>query len=359
MFAMHQRQVALFLIGLVGAIGAQAQGGGAAPSATGSSAPATAQRPVRPVGIINFYGLRQLSADQLRSVMTLKVGDSVTLGDHSFYPVLKQELMGVPGVLGVTPAVICCDDNRAILYVGIEEENAPTMHFRTEPTGSSRLPPDALQTVAEFDQLMMKGVLSGHAEEDDSEGHALLHDAAARPVEDRLITIAQNDLTLLRQVLRDSADPEHRAVAALLLGYASDMQSVVPDLVYAMSDSSGGVRNNAIRALLVFSSATKVKAPRVPYEPFIALLDSPVWTDRNKASGALLQMVRNRDPELLKMLRQHALPSLLEMAHWSSRGHAFAAFVILGVVAGVSDNDIYSDWSRNDLEPVIKAALGR
>ena len=128
--------------------------------------------------------------------------------------------------------------------------------FRRAPTGSIRLPPNVLQVVNEFNQFMSQAVLNGHAEEDDSEGHTLLLDAAARPVEDRLIAIANDRLRLLRRVLHESADSRHRALAAQLLGYSKDLQSVVPDLVYAISDSSDEVRNNWMRALWVFKMAT-------------------------------------------------------------------------------------------------------
>jgi hypothetical protein len=43
-----------------------------------------------------------------------------------------------------------------------------------------------------------------------------------------------------------------RALAAQVLGYVSDKQAVVGDLVQAMSDPFDDVRNNAMRALLVF-----------------------------------------------------------------------------------------------------------
>jgi hypothetical protein len=314
--------------------------------------------PVRPIGIIDFYGLHQLPAEQLRSKLTFKVGDSINIGDRSFFEASKQRLMTVPGVAGAEVGVVCCTDDLPVVFVGIEEMNAPVMKFRPAPTGSIRLPPDALRTGSEFFQLWMKAVLSGHADEDDSEGHALLLDAAARPTEDRLIAIANHDLPLLRKVLHDSADSEHRAVAAQLLGYAKDLQSVVPDLVYAMSDPADGVRNNAMRALMVFTSATKVKPPRVPYQPFIALLNSPVWTDRNKSSFALKEMASARDPTLLIMLRERALTSLVEMARWTDRGHAYPAFWILGYIAGLDDKDIADDWQRNR-ERVIAAALGR
>jgi HEAT repeats len=353
MFRGPRNAVTLFLLLTIGVVSARAQ------PTTGPVDLPTDPGPRRPIGIIDFYGMHQLTAEQLRNELTFKVGDSISIDDLSFFEASKQRLMMVPGVARAHVNVVCCTDGRPVVFVGIEEKNAPAMLFSPAPTGSIRLPPEVLRIGAEFDQLVRKAVLSGHAEEDDSEGHMLLIDAAARPTEDRLIAIAHNDLRLLRRVLRDSADSEHRALAAQLLGYAKDLQSAVPDLVYAMSDSSDGVRNNAMRALSVFTRATKVKPPRVPYEPFIALLNSPAWTDRNKSSFALMQMASRRDPALLRMLREQALPSLVEMARWSDRGHAAAAFWILGNVAGLDDKDIAEDWDRNDRERVIEVALGR
>jgi hypothetical protein len=337
----------LSLIGLIAASCARAQ-----PPTNPSSAPKAAL----PIGSIDFYGLRRLTAEQLRSSVTFKVGDPITPGDRSFTAASQQRLMRVPGVLRVHFDVICCTDGLPAVFVGIEEDNASVMHFRPAPSGSIRLPPDVVQTGSEFYQAMMKAVLSGHAQEDDSQGHALLDTAAARPVEDRMIAIARRDLTLLREVLRESGDPGQRALAAQLLGYASDLQAVVPDLVYGMSDSDGDVRNNAMRALMVFTMARKVKAPKVPYRPFIALLNSPVWTDLNKSSAALMRMARARDPALLSVLRGQALPSLVEMARWNDRGHAEAAFWILGDIGGLDEQVIQSYWNRNLREPVIRAA---
>jgi len=314
---------------------------------------------VRPIGIIDFYGLRRLTAEQLRNALTFKVGDLITFGDVSFFEASKQRLMMVSGVARASIEMVCCADGRPVVFVGIEEKNAPVMQFRPAPTGSSRLPPEVLRAGTEFNQLVMNSVFSGHAEEDDSEGHLLLLDAAARPTDDRLIVIANNDLSLLRKVLHDSADSEHRALAAQLLGYTKDMQSVVPDLVYAMSDSSDLVRNNAMRALVVFTMATKVKPPRVPYQPFVVLLNSPVWTDRNKSSEALMQLVGTHDPSLLTMLREQALPSLVEMARWGDRDHAGAAFWILGIVAGLDDKVIIDDWNKDNRDRVIERALGK
>jgi len=312
--------------------------------------------PVRPIGIIDFYGSHRLTTEQLRNELTFKVGDSVTLGDLSFFGPSEQRLMKVPGVSRARVQVVCCNNDRSVVFVGIEEGNAPALQFRPAPTGSVRLPSDVLQVGADFEQLWDKEVTSGQAEEDDSEGHMLFLDAAARPTEDRLIAVAKIDLPLIRKVLHDSANPEHRALAAQLLGYAKNMQSVVPDLVYAMSDPAESVRNNAMRALAVFKSATKVKPPQVPYGPFIALLNSPIWTDRNKSSIALMQMASTRDAVLLTMLRSQALPSLVEMARWNDREHAYFAFRILGYLSGLSDGDIDAS-EGNNRELVIERAL--
>ena len=126
-----------------------------------------------------------------------------------------------------------------------------------------------------------------------------------------------------------------------------------------MNDASAAVRNNAMRALLVFADmlpGTSRSVPRVPAQPFIELLNSPVWSDRNKASGALMAMSADRDPELLAALRERGLASLIEMARWKSEGHALPAFFILCRIAGYSDEAAYDLWERGDRDAVIDAA---
>jgi hypothetical protein len=152
-------------------------------------------------------------------------------------------------------------------------------------------------------------------------------------------------------------------LAAQVLGYAADKAAVVDDLVYGMSDPSEDVRNNAMRALLVIAEmapGTGRPVPRIPPQPFIALLNSPVWSDRNKASGALMALTSNRDPQLLEALRQpEAITALAEMARWKSEGHAKAAFFILGRIAAYADDVTLKLWGRGEREVVINAAVAR
>jgi hypothetical protein len=310
------------------------------------------------IGIIDFYGLRHVSESQAREALKIlegeKVPDSVTEAEH--------RLAALPGVLSARVSRTCCDGGRAILYVGIEEQGSPVLRFRSAPQGSIRLPDDVVQVGDDFDKTALQAIQRGDAGEDDSKGHALMHDPTARAIQERFITCAARDLSRLRDVLRHSDNGKHRALAAQVLGYAVDKRAVVGDLVYAMKDSSDEVRNNSMRALWVMAKLAS-RSPelkiRVPTKPFIRLLNSPVWSDRNKSSLALMELSDNRDPALLISLQRQALRSLIEMARWKSDGHAAAAFWLLGRITGSSEDRIQTMWSHGDREAVIDAALKR
>ena len=92
----------------------------------------------------------------------------------------------------------------------------------------------------------------------------------------------------------------------------------------------------------------------MPAAPFVDLLNSIDWPDRNKSSAALLQLTEGRDPALLNDLRSRALDSLIEMARWKSPGHAYMPFFILGRVAGMSEDAIAAAWERRDPEALIR-----
>jgi hypothetical protein len=315
------------------------------------------------IGIIDFYGLSRLAGADLRQALTFKEGDAITVGQRpAFLADSERRLLMVPGVSRAQTNLVCCDDGRVIVYVGIQEDGAPAMRFRVAPGGTARLPGEIVQASDDFAKAGAGALQHGNFAEDHSEGHALSHDPALRAVQERFIGYARRDLATLREVLRDSSHSSQRALAALVLGYVTDKQAVVDDLVHAMSDPVEAVRNNAMRALWVFAQQASTAgrpAPKVPYEPFIALLNSPVWTDRNKASLALAALSGHRDAALLQQLQREAVAPLAEMARWTSAGHALAAFIILGRIAGYSDEAAQGAWDGGEREAVISAALKR
>ena len=222
------------------------------------------------------------------------------------------------------------------------------------------MPPDIVTAGEQFSEALMAAVQRGDAGEDRTKGHSLMHDPATRAVQERFVEFARRDLPLLRRVLRHASDRAHRALAAQVLGYAADKQSVVGDLVRAMSDPADEVRNNAMRALAVFAEAVpdaKTATPRIPAAPFVAFLDSPVWSDRNKAALTLVTLSAHRDRGVLREIRESALVPLAEMARWKSSGHAEPAFMILARVAGYSDEEATALWDQGHREVVIQAAM--
>jgi hypothetical protein len=155
-------------------------------------------------------------------------------------------------------------------------------------------------------------------------------------------------------------DAQQRALAAQVLAYVTDKRGVISDLADAMRDPDEDVRNNATRALWViadFARRTPSAHVQMPFEPFVDLLNSLIWSDRNKSSLALMEISADRDPALLGILRTKAVPSLVEMARWKSRGHALAAVLLLGRVAGVPEADLQAAVARGDHAAAIEAAL--
>jgi HEAT repeats len=316
------------------------------------------------IGIIDFYGLGHVSVADVRHALTFKEGDTVAIdgGRPAVLGESEKRLSTLPRVAQATITLVCCDAGSAIVFVGIQQEGAQVLRFRPAPTGAARLTADVVEAGNRFSTAFMAAVQRGDAGEDDSHGHALAHDPATRRVQELFIGYAARDLPLLREVLRESGDTAHRALAAQVLGYAADKQSVVGDLVQAMTDPSEDVRNNAMRTLMVFAASSPGhggQALRVPHAPFVSLLNSPVWSDRNKASGALLALSADRHPELIARLSTDAIRPLAEMARWKSAGHAFAPFMILGRIAGYPDDVTQAAWDRGEREGIIRAAVDR
>ena len=326
---------------------------------------AVAQSPGTPleVGIIDLYGLNRVSAQQVRQALTISVGEKIGMGDPPPPTLVKSErrLMLLPNVTAAHISRVCCDNGHIILFVGIQEHGAPTLKFRDPPTGTAELKPDVIEAAQRAQQAVITAIQHGHVAEDDSQGHALSKDDNdLRAAQERFVSYANRDTDNLRQVLRSSSNENQRAVAAQVLAYADNKQSVVDDLIYATTDSDSDVRNNAVRALGVMSSTVASPghpAIHIPPGPFVAYLKSFTWTDRNKALFALMGLTAQRDPKLLAALHKQAMGPLVEMARWQSSGHAIPAFIILERIAGLSDAVGASAWGRGDRESVIKAAI--
>jgi hypothetical protein len=316
--------------------------------------PAFAQGPE--IGVIEIYGLRKLPEARLRQALGVKEGDPLprSKGDA------EEALEKLPGVVRARLEAACCEDGKAILYVGIEEPGAPRFEFREPPKEAVLLPEEIHDTYVRFLAALGEAVRSGETEEDLTEGHSRMKNAACRAQQEKFRDYAARYLDVLRDVLRNSFDEEHRAIAAYVIGYAEDKRAVIEDLQFALRDPDETVRNNAMRALAaieVLSRRRPTLGIRIQPTWMVEMLNSLVWTDRTTAAVNLVNLTEDRDPETLAHIRDRALGALLEMAAWKHLGHALPAFILLGRVTGMKEEEIQEAWRAGDRERVL--ARGR
>jgi hypothetical protein len=319
-----------------------------------AGSPAGAQLPR--VGIIDLYGLHKTTPQQVRDALGIAVGDSLTAITLLQVP---AKLAALPGVASASIDPVCCEDGKTMLYVGVAEDSVPGLELHAPPNGAARLTEDVMAAGTALAEAQRRAIMRGFVKEDVSQGHSLMADSAARMIQLQLVGLAARHLDTLRKVLRTSSDADHRAFAAEVLAYNANKQAIVGDLVYAMRDPDRDVRNSATRALWVIATYSQQHPElkiNVPYEPFIDLLNSLAWTDRNKSSLALMQLTESRNPALLAALKARAFDSLVDIAQWTNPGHSMAGAVMLGRIAGIPDSEIYAMFERGERDKIIEAA---
>jgi hypothetical protein len=318
--------------------------------------PAAGQTGPYRLSAVDLYGLRTVPEAVVRAAVGLRPGDAST---DSVGPILAR-VRAIPGVADADVAPVCCaDDGGALLFVGIREHGTAVPARRAAPTGAARLP-DAMMAAGEARMsALMAAVRRGSAGQENSRGYALSEDSAMRAEEERYLAFAATHSDTLRAVLRTSSDAEHRALAAEILAYGTDRAAIARHLLAAVDDPDGDVRNNAVRALAVLAEWAERNPEagiQIPPDPFIALLNSVEWSDRNKGAFALLSLTGSRSPALLGELRARACPALVEMARWTNPSHAMMSYIILARTAGVSDGEAIEAFNTGRREEVIARA---
>jgi Fe-S-cluster formation regulator IscX/YfhJ len=131
-------------------------------------------------------------------------------------------------------------------------------------------------------------------------------------------------------------------------------------LQYALGDPDDTVRETAMRAIKAVMVGAKLHPEQqIRLEPtwFVELVNSVVWTDRRDATEALVELTESRDPATLDLLRERALPSIVEMARWHQLQYALPPFILAGRLAGLDEAAIKNAWLNGDHEEVLKTAL--
>jgi len=309
------------------------------------------------IGVIDFYGLHKVPEERIRQALGVREGDPLpaSKGDT------EERLDNIPGVVESHLEAVCCDAGRMILYVGIEERGAHHFETRDAPDDDVQLPVDVSNTYRRFLAASELASRLGQTAEDLTHGNALSQNPETREIQEEFGAIVEHNLADLRHVLRDSSDEEQRAMAVYVLAYGRDKKEIVGDLQYALKDSDSGVRLNAVRglrALAVMSQVHPDQAVKIEPTWLIEMLNSLSWQDRSQALSVLQILTSKPDPDTMQEIRDRALDSLVEMARWKTLAHALPAYLLLGRVAGLPDDQVQAAWAKGDRESVIVAALG-
>lgn len=309
------------------------------------------------VGEIEFYGLHKLSEQKLLHAVHLKAGDPLppSKGD------LEDALEAITGVVLARVEAVCCEDGKTVLFIGIEEKGAPHLAFRSAPSGDAALPEDTADTYHRFVEAVREAARRGSTAEDLTNGHSLMADPDARELQQRFLEFAAAHVPLLREVLRDSGDEEQRAMAAAIIGYAVNKKEVVNDLEFALQDPDEAVRANALRALNAIAVLARLQPElgiHVPATWFVEMLNSIVLSDRTRAATALVTLTDQDAAGALNQIRDRALDSVVEMAQWKELRYALPAFILVGRLAGMNEEEIQKAWTSGGRQAVIGIALG-
>jgi hypothetical protein len=318
--------------------------------------PALAQDKSFVIGEIEFFGYSHLKLDRIKAALPLHEGDVIAIAD---IPAAREKIKeSVKREVGREPTDIpfnCCDNHgNLVIYIGLPGEASRSTAHNPRPRGSARLPQSIL-ILYDREMNLTREAVQKQPGEDTSKGYGL---AAYRPMRETQLAIREyaiaNEL-LIRRVLKSSAEAKQRQVAAHALGYGRQSRTQISALVHASRDEDDAVRNNAIRALGVLASSRETISGRIPAKPFAQMLNSGIWSDRNKAGRLLVILSRRRDPRLLGVLRLEALDSLVEMARWRDPSHASDARTILGRIGGIEEGRLAEMVASGRVDEIINA----
>jgi hypothetical protein len=228
--------------------------------------------------------------------------------------------------------------------------------------GEAALPEDIVETYRAVVSALDAAMRSGRLDQDLTRGHPLMADPDGRALQEKFTGYARERLKLLREVLRNSADGEHRAIAATVIGYAPRKRDVVDDLMYAMQDPEETVRANAIRSLEAIAVVARLKPElEIGVSPtwFIEMLNSLSLSDRYRAATALVTLTDKDGAAALRHIRERAWDAVVEMAKWKNLRYAVPAFLLLGRMSGLTEEQIEAAWSRHDRIAAVDSIAGR
>ena len=306
------------------------------------------------ISAVDLFGTTGVDVQLIRRALPVHEGDPFPKSDHAgerLVAEIKDAVEGVAGAGATDVALSCCEYKGGFtVFIGLPGTAVRHIAYSPPPNRGTILPDRGLEAYERAMDAVL-GAQQNGASQDDSHAHSLSGDRTLRDSHLAMKRYALTHERAIRLVLGASRYPRQRAAAAWLLGYSRHPELEVAQLVLASRDSNNVVRNNAVRSLAVIAGADIRVARRIPAAPFIELLYSGSWHDRDKAAFLLDALSTGHDPNLLQTLRAEALPPLLEMAHWHAQ--AEPAKRLLGRIAGVDEINLNRAVANDQIDLII------
>jgi hypothetical protein len=308
--------------------------GGAVPAAClfGAIVSATSVAKDR-IAYIEFFGYQGIDVEAVRKELPFHEGDSIP---PAMQAIARAVVRRVTGKEASNVAPVCCiRDGDTVVFIGLSGSSIRMPRLNPRPTQDLSLSVELLKLARAMEDA--EAAATDMREVDHPQGYRLMRDPGARAAELRVREYAQNHVEDLIRVLAAAADPEQRAIAADALGYADRSPKQIDALVAAAHDLDDVVRNNATRALSEILDGDPDAASLIPAAPFVEMLHSGIWTDRNKSCRVLESLTKSRDVAVLANVKARAWDALVEMARWRVPAWNREARLILARMAGIPE----------------------
>jgi hypothetical protein len=304
-----------------------------------------------PIAAIDIYGTATVDFTRLRAALGFHVGDVFELKEATFEDD-STELKKLLEKNRISVAPVFVPDLKGwVFYVDVEPPDTSPAIWNPAPDGPDTLPAKIVHLYEHaIDRFIQGGIDAG---DETTNGYSLSKDPIMRSDEIKLIDYARVHAKRVYSVLNRSASSRDRIAAAWIAGYAPKNPDQLAALLHAVLDPDSTVRNNAIRVLAVLAANDAGIGRRIPPDPFIPMLHSLTWSDRNKAMFLLDSVTAARDPRTLESLRHQAIKPLRQMSRWTYWGHASMALVLLGRIAGIPEMRLQSLLEAHDAAAIL------
>jgi hypothetical protein len=287
---------------------------------------------------IEFFGYQGIDIEAIRNSLPVHEGDALARGTSA---VVRAAIKRITGRDPTDVASICCiNDSDSVIFIGLAGKSSRPFALNRRPVSDVALPADLQKLMGVMDDA--ESASTNQKEVDKPAGYRLMQDSRAQAAELKVRDYARAHTDELIPVLANSAHADQRAWAADALGYADRSREQIDALVAAAHDSNDEVRNNATRALSEILDGDPSAASMIPAAPFIEMLHSGTWTDRNKAGWVIASLTKSRDVGTLATIKARAWDALLEMARWRHTGWSSRARMILARIAGIPEDRVVS-----------------